>query len=583
MPKTPATPRTTRNSRGLRETTPTSGRRSRESSVSSSDGDRAAPTPLRRSRRSRESSVASDSDTQQPPTPLRRSQRSRSRSVEPATSATAAASSSQPTDTPTVESSQPQLPLPPVPETVPATPPAARTSHRNFQGVAAAPPLTPIVEESPIQATPTPIPAINPIWRESAPAHNSSNIVEETASRPDPIAVPVPEESVLRPAHSPTPDHNPSNVDETVSQPAPTTTPPVAEESVPGLTGTPIDLVANPTTPRPLHQVGLAFSLQPVTPLRYLFQISDDELQASIDCDESEKEEEDIDYHWNAVQKARAKARHQKKLKYRRDQFRRQFELPEDFSETSHPLIVGEEPGQLTEKYAFIKKEEGHAFGARLLQAIKDDHERRGCECPLPKVYRDRAAAEAGEGTFRFFRHSRQKGLNNIWVFMRKGDWHWHCTCNREPLSDFAVWVRRHYKAEELAESKAQEQKAQEQKAREDTAIRQSRKRKAQDSESELTDGVTIRVVNGPCQPGAPAVRRKIAVLSASTTTTVNLPGSATSRLRARSARLLRSARFAASRSLRSVKPMCGILGAGAFVMGTSVKHFLSRVGAQRT
>jgi hypothetical protein len=372
------------------------------------------------------------------------------------------------------------------------------------------------------------------------------------------------------------PDHiSGTIVEQTVPQPALAENP-LVEESVPTLTRSPTALVEKPTTPLPLHQVGISLSLQPVTPLNYLIQIAHDELQASIDCNESE--EEGLDNTWIAVQRQRNKARRQRKLEYRRDQLCRLWKLPQEFSEVSHPLVIGEEPDQLTEKYVIVKKEEGHAFGARLLKAIKDDHERRDCECPLPQVYRDRAAAEAGEGTFRFFRHFKQPGFDNVWVFMRKGDWHWHCTCDRKPLSDFALWVRRKYKAEELAEREAQEQKA-----AEDKDNNQSRKRKAQDSESDLTDHITVRVVDGPCQPGTATVRRRTALLSVKTTTTAVLAGSTTSRLREKSAGLIHSAQsFGSNLSVGSAKSMCGIFSTRAITMGTSVKHFLSRVGAQR-
>lgn len=580
MPQKAATPRTTRNSLGLRETTPTAGRtsressvtsddgvhptstplrrsqRSRESSVTSDDGQHPARTPTTRSRRSRESSVTSDDGNRRPATPKPRSRRSRSRSVESTTNVAACPTSNQ--TTATTARPQTQLPLPPLPESAPTTPKPTRTSVRTFQGAQAAPALTPIKEESPAPAR-FDTPYIGELENTVTSAHIDSSIIEQTSPQASAEVHPQ-----LSPVHI-------ASVEETAAQPSQAVTS-VAEQSdstpVPGPTAivaNPTTVVANTTAPLSLHQVGLSFSLRPVTPLHYNFLITDNELQSLIhkECDESEVE--DPDHAWIKVRRERTKARRQHKLKWRYNQLRRTFALPEDFSEATHPLITGEDPDQYTENYGSLKNKEGHAFGARLLRAIKDDHERRGCTCPLPQIYRSRAAAEAGQGTFRFFRHFKRPDFDNVWVFMRKDDWHWHCTCDSKALSDFAIWVRRHKAekfADEVAQRDAEEQLLREE--QEERAKRLSRKRKAQDDEAELGDSVTIRVVNGPCLPGAAALRRRIARLKSST-------------------RLLRSVRLAGSNLFAgSVRSMGGVLSTAAIIMGTSVKHFLSRVGAQR-
>jgi len=633
MSQRAATPRrTTRNSRGLRETTPTDGRspressvtsdddlqltstplrrsqRLRKSSVTSDDGNRPAPTPARRTRTSRESSVASDDDDRSAPTSRPRSRRSRSRSVESTTDAAACPPSGQATST--AAHPQAQLPLPPtLPESTPTTPQPARTAVRNFQRSQAVPVLTPIKEESP---TPTPARFKTPAFDESltpfaarfntpyagglestfAAAEIESPAIEQTPTQTSADGVPEPS-----PVHI-------ANVEQRIAQPSPTETA-LAEQSATTATRSPTALVASPTTastnpaarasptavvasltapasstrerlnprivsslapwendrsPAPLHKVGLGFTLQPVSPLQYYFGITDDELQDLIrkdQCDEPEVDEPDRA--WIQVRRERTKARRQYKLQRRYDQLRRTFKLPEYFSEQTHSIITGEDPGHYTETYGSFKHEEGHAFGARLLQAIKDDHERRGCECPLPQVYQSRAEAEAGQGTFRFFRF-QVPGSFNIWVFMRKDDWHWHCTCDNKALSDFALWVRKH-KAEKRAQIDSAEQLLREE--REETAKRLSRKRKAQDDEAELVEPVATRLVDGPLLRGAAAVRRKTAHL--------------------KSTRLVRSVR-AAGVSLASptVQSMGGVFSTAAIIMGTSVKHFLSKVGAQR-
>lgn len=549
-----ATPRTTRNSRGLRDTTPATGRTSRESSVTSDDGSQRTSNSLRRSRRSRESSVASDDGNHPLPTPRTRSRRSRSRSVEPATNAPACTTGNH-TKSSTAHP-QTQLPLPPVSAFAPTTPQPTRTSARTLHGAQAAPALTPITEESPAPAR-FGTPSIEELESTVAAAHIASPAIEPVSPR-----------TSAEDRREPSPVHT-AKVD--VAQPSQTVTV-VAEQSTPksirsltALVASPTAVVANSTAPTSLHRVGLSFSLQPVTPLRYDFVITDDELQDLIhkECDESEVE--DPDHAWIKVRRARTIARRKHKLEWRRNQLRRTFALPEEFSEVTHPLIIGEDPDYYTENYGSFKNEEGHAFGARLLQSIKDDHERRGCICPPPRVYHSRAAAEAGQGTFRFFRHFKQPGFNNVWVFMRKDDWHWHCTCDKKPLSDFAIWVRKHRAekfAEELARRESEEQLVRE--YQEESAKRTSRKRKAQDDETELVDSETTRVVDGPRLPSPAAVRRRrIAPL--------------------KSARLLRSVQSAGSDlAAESVKFMGGVLSTAAITMGTSVKHFLTRVGAQR-
>ncbi|KAJ9130736.1 Cysteine proteinase [Coniochaeta hoffmannii] len=573
MSQRAATPRrTTRNSRGLRETTPTDGRSPRESSVTSDDDLQLTSTPLRRSQRLRKSSVTSDDGNRPAPTPARRTRTSRESSV---------ASDDDDRSAPTI---------------------------RNFQRAQAVPVLTPIKEESP---TPTPARFKTPAFDESltpfaarfntpyagglestfAAAEIESPAIEQTPTQTSADGVPEPS-----PVHI-------ANVEQRIAQPSPTETA-LAEQSATTATRSPTALVASPTTastnpaarasptavvasltapalstrerlnprivsslapwendrsPAPLHKVGLGFTLQPVSPLQYYFGITDDELQDLIrkdQCDEPEVDEPDRA--WIQVRRERTKARRQYKLQRRYDQLRRTFKLPEYFSEQTHSIITGEDPGQYTETYGSFKHEEGHAFGARLLQAIKDDHERRGCECPLPQVYQSRAEAEAGQGTFRFFRF-QVPGSFNIWVFMRKDDWHWHCTCDNKALSDFALWVRKH-KAEKRAQIDSAEQLLREE--REETAKRLSRKRKAQDDEAELVEPVATRLVDGPLLRGAAAVRRKTAHL--------------------KSTRLVRSVRAAGvSLASQTVQSMGGVFSTAAIIMGTSVKHFLSKVGAQ--
>jgi hypothetical protein len=147
---------------------------------------------------------------------------------------------------------------------------------------------------------------------------------------------------------------------------------------------------------------------------------------------------------------------------------------------------------------------------------------------------------------------------------MRKDDWHWHCNCDKKPLSDFALWVRKH-KAEEAVEELAQrESEAQlRSEEREETVNRLSRKRKAQEQEIHLVNSVTTRLIDGPRLRGTADVRRKLARLKHS---------------------FSNSAVKAAVSSYTSPSflSMGGALSTVTFTMGTSVKHFLSRVGLQR-
>lgn len=326
-----------------------------------------------------------------------------------------------------------------------------------------------------------------------------------------------------------------------------------------------------PTGTPSLHKVGLSFTLEPVQPLRYCFQSPDEQLQTSIsdvEGDDCDKKDDHCDL-LLVARKERTKARRAKKLDSRRERLGKEWSLSAEelLPEIGiHPLVVGEEPGQSTERYIVLKQDEGHAFGASLLNAIKHDHHRRGCECPVPRVYQGRVEAEAGVGTFRFFRHLKRSKGPNIWVFMRKDDHHWHCTCEKKPLSDFALFARkcqgngvaeyidRKLQADELHEAERQ------------VANQQGKKRKASDSECDITQ------VEGSSQSSDGGHRRRLAFLTQAKRL----------RLRALSARVFRSAHLTRPYvSAEAVQSMCGSFSAGVVTMGTTVKNLFSRFKTQ--
>jgi hypothetical protein len=140
-----------------------------------------------------------------------------------------------------------------------------------------------------------------------------------------------------------------------------------------------------------------------------------------------------------------------------------QLETPE-FAIEPRPAPVNPYESHETKKFTNFKKEEGHKFGRKLYESIVSDHEKRGCACGLPTIHATKEEAAAGTGTFRFYYRQVDWRTKRIWVFMRRDDKRWHCQCDAEHLSDFALWVRkndpdysrkRKAEQEELAELQA--------------------------------------------------------------------------------------------------------------------------------
>ncbi|KAB5585781.1 hypothetical protein GE09DRAFT_37887 [Coniochaeta sp. 2T2.1] len=385
---------------------------------------------------------------------------------------------------------------------------------------------------------------------------------------------------------------------------------------------------------RSLHTVGFQFKLRtPGRPFvfdidrlpssepvleQYQDQVTDDDVQAYAEAVLKPNELEIAnfqpipgpDINWRNARKERDRIDFRDKLRSRLKTLCDVWQEPAySFADKDHPLVLGEEVGQTTADYVLLKKTEGPAFGTRLFRAIKADHEQRGCECPLPNIYPSKDTAEKGVGTLRFFKHINQSGHSSIRVFMRKEDWHWHCCCHKEPLSDFAVWVRKYdgighlneeryarevdeqlqRELEEHTQRRADEQQyareADEQLLREvaEHTSRQTRKRKASDSELDLAEPSTVRVLDGPCLPSDTAKRRKLARFATKLTASVSLKRADKARaLRTRSLRLLRFAQIAGSSlSTETGQFMCrNFRIRGAMTMATSVKDFFSRVTA---
>lgn len=126
---------------------------------------------------------------------------------------------------------------------------------------------------------------------------------------------------------------------------------------------------------------------------------------------------------------------------------------PAQYEHIKHTQELAHETAQ----FKALKNEEVHAerLGAKLYKAIERDHERRGCECGLPRIYETHEEAEVGQGTLRFYRKKEEPNEDRFYVFMRKEDKRFHCRCNAEYLSDFARWVRKHNVLEQQQEKKA--------------------------------------------------------------------------------------------------------------------------------
>jgi hypothetical protein len=121
-----------------------------------------------------------------------------------------------------------------------------------------------------------------------------------------------------------------------------------------------------------------------------------------------------------------------------------QFETPK-FSVEPQSAPANPYESHETTHFTNFKKEEGHKFGRKLYEAIVSDHEKRGCECGLPTIHATKEDAAVGTGTFRFYYRQVDWRTKRIWVFMRRDDKRWHCQCDAEHLSDFALWVRKNH------------------------------------------------------------------------------------------------------------------------------------------
>lgn len=185
-----------------------------------------------------------------------------------------------------------------------------------------------------------------------------------------------------------------------------------------------------------------------------------------------------------------------------------------------------------TDRFTSRRRQEGHQFGGQLYAAIKAEQFVKNCLCPHPTIHRTKTEAEAGTGVFRFYQVGARS--DNIRVFMRKGDNHWHCQCYAQ-YSRYADITR---------------------------------KRKAEDSEIDVEAGTsredtrtgitTVRVVddkNDTENPQPQIVSSQVLHTSNTSLTTL---------------------------SRQSIRPMWSAITGRVENMSASVKRWFSRLGARR-